>query len=244
MALASPSLPSVPLPPALPADAAGSVRPVSLAGGRVLAVLPALAGLFPGAGLRRGSTVSVEVAEGAPGGTSLALALLAGPSAAGSWCAVLGVPALGLAAAAGLGVDPARLVVVPDPGRDWAAVTAALLDGLDVVAVRPPARGLRGGDARRLAARARERGAVLVPLGRWDGADVRLSVASAWWEGLERGAGHLSARRVDVVAEGRGAAARPRRARLWLPSPDGRVAGAEEGPGRGRRLGVVGEAGR
>lgn len=239
MALASSPPPSP--PQALPAGLAGSVRPVSLAGGRVLPVLPALAGLLPGGGLRRGSTVAVGVGAGA-GATSLALALLAGPSATGSWCAVVGVSTLGLVAAAELGVDAARLAVVPEPGRDWAAVVAALLDGVDVVAVRPPARSPRGADARRLAARARERGAVLVPLGRWDGADVRLSVASSSWEGVERGAGHLSARRVDVVAEGRGAAARPRRARLWLPSPDGRVAAADGA--RGCRLGLVEEGGR
>lgn len=272
MALASPSLPSP--PPALPADLAGSVRPISLAGGRVLPVLPALAGLLPEGGLRRGSTVAVgagaratgagpgagAVAAGAvvagasdavagagagvSGGTSLALALLAGPSAAGSWCAVVGVPTLGLAAAAELGVDPGRLAVVPAPGRDWAAVVAALLDGLDVVAVRPPGRWVRPGDARRLAARARERGAVLVALGRWEGADVRLSVAASSWAGVERGAGHLSARLVEVAAEGRGAAARPRSARLWLPSADGRVVAADAGAASGRRLGVVQEAPR
>ena len=218
MALASPPLPSS---SAALGGLPESVRPVSLAGGRLLPVSPVLAGLLPGGGLRRGSTVAVVDS------TSLALAMLAGPSAAGSWCAVVGVATLGLAAAAEAGVDPARLAVVPVPGRDWAAVVAALLDGLDVVAVRPPGRSVRAADARRLAARARERGAVLVPLGRWDGADVRLSVASSSWEGVEQGAGHLSARLVEVVAEGRGAAARPRRARLWLPSADGRVTSAD-----------------
>lgn len=217
MALASPPLPSSPL-----GGLAQSVRPVSL-GGRLLPVSPPLAGLLPGGGLRRGSTVAVVDS------TSLALALLAGPSAAGSWCAVVGVPTLGPAAAAEAGVDTARLAVVPAPGREWAAVVAALLDGLDVVAVCPPGRSLRDGDARRLAARARERGAVLVPLGRWDGADVRLSVASSSWEGVEGGAGHLSARLVEVVADGRGAAVRSRRGRLWLPSADGRATSADVG---------------
>ncbi|HET7488555.1 MAG TPA: hypothetical protein VFJ85_11545 [Acidimicrobiales bacterium] len=183
---------------------------MSLAGGRVLPVLPALAGLFPGEGLRRGSTVAVA------GATSLVLALLAGPSAAGSWCAVVGLPTLGPAAAADVGVDLGRLALVPAPGGEWAAVAAALLDGLDVVVVRPPGR-VRAADARRLAARARERGAVLVPLGPWDGADLHLSVARSTWHGLAEGSGHLTSRLLEVVAEGRGAAARPRRARLWLP---------------------------
>lgn len=236
MALASPPL----APP--PAGLTEAVRPVSLARARVLPVLPALAGLLPDGGLRRGATVAVAAA---PGATSLALALLAGPSAARSWCAVVGVPTLGLAAAAEVGIDAGRLALVPAPGREWAAVVAALLDGLDVVAVRPPGRRVPGGDARRLAARARERGAVLVAVGGWDGADVRLAAASPAWEGLDRGAGHLTARLVDVVAEGRGAAARPRRARLWLPAPGGRAAaaGAARHPGGGAGPGQVGEAG-
>lgn len=217
MALLAPSA-GPPGPPGLSA----SVRPVSLAGGRLLPVLPALGALLPGGGLRRGSTVAVA------GSTSLALALLAGPSAAGSWCAVVGMPSLGLVAAAEVGVAIGRLALVAAPGRDWAAVVAALLDALDVVVVQVPDRAVRAADARRLAARARERGAVLVPLGRWDGADVRLSVARSAWEGLDGGgSGHLRARLVDVVAEGRGAAARPRRARLWLPAADGTIAPAE-----------------
>lgn len=215
MALASPRA----VPPA-PSGLPEPVRPVSLAGQRLLPVLPALAGLLPGGGLRRGSTVSVE------GSTSLALAVLAGPSGAGSWCAAVGLPSLGLVAAAELGVAVERLALVAAPGDDWAAVVAALLDALDVVVVGAPRRRASPADARRLVARARERGAVLVPLGRWDGADVRLSVTAGGWQGLGNGSGHLRARLVEVVAEGRGAAARPRRARLWLPSADGAVSPA------------------
>ena len=191
-----------------------SARPVSLAGHRMLPVVPPLSGLLPGGGLRRGSTVAVT------GSTSLALAVLAGSSAAGSWCAAVGLPSLGLVAAGEAGVAVARLALVPSPGGEWAAVVAALLDALDVVLVRPPER-VRAADARRLTARARERGAVLVPFGRWEGADVRLGVAAGEWHGLGHGHGHLRARLVEVVAEGRGAAARPRRARLWLPGPQG-----------------------
>ncbi|MBA2496786.1 MAG: hypothetical protein H0V33_06755, partial [Acidimicrobiia bacterium] len=89
------------------------VRPTVLAGEQVLPVLGALDGLLPG-GLRRGSSLAVGVGRaGRPGGaTSLALAVAAGPSAAGSWVAAVGVPSLGLAAAAGYGVDLDRLVLV------------------------------------------------------------------------------------------------------------------------------------
>ena len=193
-------------------------RPVSLARERTLPVLPALADLLPEGGLRRGSTVAVS------GATSLALALLAGPSQAGSWCAAVGLPSLGLVAAAEVGIALERFPLVARPGDDWPAVVAALVDAVDVVLVGLP-RHVRNGDARRLVAKARDRGAVLVTTGGSKAlpADVRLSVASCTWEGLGQGHGRLRARRMDVVASGRGAAARERRASLWLPSADGDI---------------------
>jgi hypothetical protein len=190
----------------------------TLAGERLLPVVPALQPLLPGHGLRRGSTVTVGRSA------ALALALVAGASAAGSWVAAVGLPDLGMVAAAEAGVDLERLALVPAPGaRAWPAVVAALLDAVDVVLVRSPP-GLPAGQARRLAARARERGAVLVPLGAWSVApDLWLVVAASDWQGLGQGHGRLVARRVEVVAGGRGPAALERRASLWLPAPDGTI---------------------
>ncbi len=187
-----------------------AVGPVSLAGEQVLPVLPALQGLLPGGVLRRGSTVSVV------GSTSLALALAAAASASGSWCAAVGLPSLGLMAVAELGVTLDRLALVGDPGESWPSVVAALLDALDVVVVRPPG-SVRGSHVRRLAARARERGAVLVPVCSWEGADVCLGVTRSEWHGLGAGHGYLRSRRLEVAARGRGAADRPRQAGVWLP---------------------------
>ena len=123
---------------------AGLVRPASepapLGAGRSLPVLPELAGLLPHGVLRRGSVVAV--ATGRPvgnGGTSLLLALLAQASRAGSWCAVVGLPELGMAAAADLGIALDRFALVPAPGPDWTAAVAALIDGLDVVVAAVPA---------------------------------------------------------------------------------------------------------
>ena len=203
------------------------VAPVSLAGEQLLPVLPALAGLFPGGGLRRGGVVGV----GGTGSMSLALALTAAATAGGSWAAVVGLPALGLVAAAELGVALERLAVVAAPGGQWATVTAALLDALDLVVVRPAGRA-RPVEARRLAARARERRAVLLTFTEsWpEPLDVRLGVAAAAWQGLGDGHGHLRRRRVEVRVEGRGAASRPRRVALWLPGEEGvQVAGADAG---------------
>jgi hypothetical protein len=116
---------------------------------RVIDVPAPLRELFAGRGLRRGSTVAIH------GGTSLVLALLAGATRAGSWCAVVGMPTLGPIAAAELGVDLERMeALVPDPGPDWAEVVAALLDGLELV-VTTAAPTVPQPLARRLSARAR-----------------------------------------------------------------------------------------
>lgn len=190
-------------------ELAGRAGPVTLAEDKVLPVGGPLRELLPDGGLRRGSTVSVV------GSTTLALQLVAATSAAGSWVAAVGVPTLGAVAASDAGVVLERLALVPAPGEQWATVVAALLDALDVVLVRPPHR-LRHADARKLIARARERGAVLVPLGPWDGADVRLEVTSARWHGVGHGDGHLQGCRMDVVATGRRAAAREKRGVVWV----------------------------
>ena len=141
-------------------------RPVSSSQTRLLPVLPPLVDLFPDGSLRRGSTIVVTglATAGGPrpgGGISLALALLAAASAAGSWCALVGLPGLGAVAAHDIGIDLARLAVVPRPGAAWAEATAALIDGIDLVVLCPPFPP-RPAMARRLVARARERRSVLV----------------------------------------------------------------------------------
>jgi hypothetical protein len=185
---------------------------------RVLPVVPELSGLLPARGLRRGSTVAVATGRAAPGsgGTSLLLALLSAASRSGSWCAVVGVPALGALAAAENGIALDRLALVPNPGPEWPTVVAALIDGVDVVVTAVPG-PVSASIASRLAARARQRGSVLVPFGRWDGADVTLQIQQGRWEGLGPGRGRLRRRRVTVLARGRGAAARPKEAMMWMP---------------------------
>ncbi len=185
---------------------------------RVLPVLPELSGLLPSRGLRRGSTVAVATGRSAPGsgGTSLLLALLSAASRSGSWCAVVGVPALGALAAAESGIALDRLALVPNPGPDWPTVVAALIDGVDVVVAAVPG-PVSASIASRLVARTRQRGSVLMPFGHWDGADVTLQVMYGMWEGLGAGHGRLRRREVTITARGRGAAARPREITLWMP---------------------------
>ena len=188
-----------------------------------LPVAPALTPILPD-GLRRGSTASVT------GSVSLLLALLGAASAGGAWCALVGLPRISAEAAAEYGIVLSRLAIVEQPGSGWTTAVGALLDAVDIVAVRPPTgrSGLAPGDVRRLAARARSRDAVLIPyLGvgdQWPGADVRLTAHPGRWAGIGPGTGRLRARQVDVSAEGRGHAARPRSATLWLPAAGGGVA--------------------
>ncbi|WP_345629552.1 hypothetical protein [Rugosimonospora acidiphila] len=207
------------------AGLAGLVRPASAPGGetgaagdRVLPVLPELRYLLPAGGLRRGSTIAVN-----PGATSVLLALLAAASRSGSWCAVVGLPTLGPAAAAELGISLDRLALVPHPGPEWPSVVAALLDGVDIVVAAPPGPVVASVSSR-LAARARQRGSVLVPYARWSGADVVLESPGGSWRGLGQGRGRLQRRELTISAHGRGAAARPRGATVWLPDRTGAVA--------------------
>jgi hypothetical protein len=184
----------------------------------LLPVAGPLAGLLPWGGLRRGSTVSVH------GSTALLLALVAAASRSGSWCALVGLPGVGLAAADEAGLDLGRTALVPRPGPRPASVVAALVDGLDVV-VLGGAAAWRAGDRQRLAARVRQKGAVLVPVGAWPGADAEVHATGGVWSGLlGGGAGRLRSRRVHLRCAARGRA-RDRQEDVLLPGSDGRVAG-------------------
>ena len=144
------------------------IAPLTGARERTLPVPAPLRELFPGGALRRGWVIATE----GDGATSLALAVAAGPSAAGSWTAVVGEEGLGLAAAAEAGVVLERLLVVTAAGsRAAAEATAALVGSVDIVLLGPGIR-LGAADQRRLVARLRERGSVLIHLGGVHGAGV------------------------------------------------------------------------
>lgn len=200
-----------------------TVSPVSYARDRLLPVVPVLEPLLPDGGLARGSIIGCRGAAA----MSITLAAAAGASAAGSWLAVVGLPSLGLRAASEVGIALERLVMIGEvPNLDetaWANMTAALIDGFDLVAIRSGPH-IRAGTARRLQARLQARGAVLIVVGnpgRFT-CDVVISVQSATWEGLGDGAGRLARRRLTLLASGR-RLARPRQAEVWLPGADGGI---------------------
>jgi len=207
------------------ADLAARIRPVASASARLLPVTEPLVTLLPDGALRRGTTVVVAGAPGR-GATSLGLALLTAASAAGHWCAAVGLDDPGVVAMAELGVDLRRVVFVPRPRGAWAVATAELFEGVDVVLARPPARVAHAA-ARRLAARARDRGVVLLALVEhrddWPiPADTTLELTTASWHAD----GRLVERRTEVRTVGRGTSGRPRLSSLLLPGPLGAVASA------------------
>jgi hypothetical protein len=183
-------------------------RVTAMEGGRArlpVPVLPALSGLVS---LRTGGSYGVDSA-------SLALALAAGASRAGEWVGFAGWPDFGAEAAADLGVDLARTVLVPDTGEHWLEVTAALVDMLRVVVLRPPAR-VDERSAGVLDARLRKRSSVLVVWGDWPRCEARLSLEDVRWRGPDRGHGRLRSRQVRIAV--RRGSAPPVRADVSFPA--------------------------
>lgn len=153
-----------------------------------LPVHPLLRGLLQ---LRTGGTYAVDSA-------SLALTLAAGPSQAGAWVGFAGWPDFGAEAAAELGVDLGRTVLVPEPGEHWLEVTAALVDVLTLVVLRPTSQ-VDPRSASVIEARLRARSAALVVWGDWPRCDARVAAERVAWSGAEHGHGRLRERRAQVV---------------------------------------------
>ena len=196
-----------------------------------------LAALLPESGIRRGTAIAVS----GHGSVTLAMALAAEASRRGSWVAAVGMADLGVAALAERGVDLERWALIDLPGAARsgnlaADVLGAVVGGFDLVLVGPEVR-VAGVTARRLLARMREHGTSLVCALGGASADiaarlqpeVRLTIVQTRWTGIDDGHGRLLARQAEVTVGGRGAASRPRRIPMWLPSEDGRVACAEPG---------------
>ncbi|WP_018348837.1 hypothetical protein [Longispora albida] len=124
---------------------------------------------------------------------------------------------------------------MPEPGTRWAETVAALLDGFDIVITATGAQ-VPAGLAGKLAARARQRGSVLVPYGRWPGADLTLEAGEVRWA-CPSGT-RLTGAEAEVVARGRGPASRPVRDRVTLPGGEPLTSGLQQRPGL-RLVGVI-----
>ena len=213
--------------------------PAGAAHERRLPVEEALEALLPEGSIRRGTAIAV----GGHGSVTLAVALAAEASRRGSWVAAVGMADLGVSALAERGVDLGRWALVDLPaaamsrgGSLTADVLGALVGGFDLVLLGPAIR-VAGATARRLLARMREHGTSLICALGGASADiaaglqpeVRLMIEQTLWTGIDDGHGRLLARQAEVTVRGRGAASRPRRMLMWLPSADGQVACAEPG---------------
>ncbi|MGC0144286.1 MULTISPECIES: hypothetical protein [unclassified Pseudactinotalea] len=191
-----------------------------------LAVPGALAPLLPG-GLRPGMIAQVH------GSTTVLLAIAQSAAGAERWCVLVGMPDVGWAAAAAAGLDLSRVVAVPDPGPDAAAVLGALVDGFDVLLVGA-CPGLNPAGRRSLTGRLRRRGAVLLTDQHWPGAHVALQVQPAVWSGVGHGHGLLTGREMVVHSLGRGQLAGPARQVRVLAGADGLSSIPEQTDERGR----------
>ena len=107
------------------------------------------------------------------GSVTLLLAALALRQGSASWCAVVGGDELGWCAAAEVGLDLNRVLTVPASVLDDASaltVVSTLLDGVGALLIGAPvAERLRPQHRRRLLARARERGCLILTPAPWEG---------------------------------------------------------------------------
>ncbi len=191
------------------------VRPASTVRSSLEGLLPLPSHMTPlleGGGIRRGSTVNVV------GSLAVVAMVMAEVTRAGLWCAVLDVPALSATAAARAGVDLAHCVFVAT-GAQMAAAAATLIGGVDLVVLGEPSR-LSAVSLRKLAARARQSGTVLLGTGSWPSADVQWELTGSAWSGLADGYGQLTSRTVQLHSSGR-RVPRPRQARMTV-GVDGR----------------------
>ncbi|WP_217184358.1 hypothetical protein [Streptomyces sp. AC495_CC817] len=181
---------------------------------------PALSSLLPDEGLATGTAYTVSPSP------SLVLALLSAASQKGHWCAVVGMPTLGIEAAAAYGVDLTRLILVPDPGERWMPVTSALAEVVPLIAVHPGSRA-RDAEVSRLSARLRDRGTTLLvaespAAGGWPQSEGAIRLHDPHWHGLGEGWGLLTDRTVTVSAQTRRSPL-PTRVTVRLPGPSGTI---------------------
>ncbi|WP_058854745.1 hypothetical protein [Nocardia jinanensis] len=209
----------VPGPAVAPRGENGLSAPVVPAAGLRREILPvpaALAPLLPEGGLVKGTVV------GYTGAGALLAGLLAAVTGPGGHAAAVGLPGLGLLAAAEMGARLDRIFVVADAGRDPVEVAAVLLDGMELVVL-----GLGGGTvaparARVLAAKTRGKGATLIVTGgSWPAPDLSLEAKVSGYTGLGAGSGRIRSIGLDI--EVRAESGVPQRGRLVARPLGGRV---------------------
>jgi len=217
------------LPPAL-RELAEKIRPVTWAQENRFTVEGQLGELL-GGGVQAGSVLCCE----GTGSSSLALSLATQLAGDERWTAIVGLEEISPAAAIDMGLSPLRTAYVQATTRP-ADVVAALLGLVDVV-VLDARLDLRSTQIRRLQARLREKGSVLIvlqpdifrsagalttrsSLANWS-ADISFQTSGWQWEGIGKGHGYLQVRRARLQSSGRRQANRLQK-RIYELSEDAR----------------------
>lgn len=189
--------------------------------GRSYTVPPALIPLAPRGALRAGSSVAVSGASA----SSLAFSLAAAAAGEESWCALVGMPDAGLAAARDLGVPLKRTALVPTLGSQPGPTLSTLIDGIDVL-VLGPGLALSPSLWRSATSRARTQGTLLIaiaPHGNTHALSCDLTVSSetTQWVGLGRGSGRLRFRDTRTESRGKGLPSTGARCAVRVPAVQG-----------------------
>ena len=187
-------------------------------GADALIVAEPLQPLFPRLGFERGRVYGIT----GDAAMSLVFALVAQPTVHGSWWAMVDMSRAGLLSAAEHGVALQRVVCVSSGAtRAWPQVVGALVDGIDLVTVVSPM--CTPSDARRITARVRAQGSVLLVIGRQGvfDTDAVLSSRSLRWAFDT----HASSRTVRIASQGRRVHG-SRSVTVHLPSEQGSVIAA------------------
>ena len=163
----------------------------------VLPVDDELASLLPAAGLERGQVYGCR----GDAWLSLMCTLVGRATQEGSWLAGVNLAFLGMMSAAEHGVALQRTlcVEVDDDVATWTRVVGACVDGVDIVVVYRPKCGI--GDVRRLEARIKAHGSVLIVMGDPGvfSPSVVLTAQTTRWDFSS----HAARRHVHVSATGR-----------------------------------------
>ncbi|WP_420621392.1 hypothetical protein [Candidatus Poriferisodalis sp.] len=152
---------------------------------RLLPVADELAPLLTQPGLVPGSVLATQ----GPGALTLATAFAAEVSRTGGWVAAVGLGRMGVSAVAERGASLDRWAFVDEPGDAAAEVLNALIGNVDVVLLAAGVR-LAAAHSRRLRARLRERGTVVIEVAEAKTAGSR--GAGAFSPAGSRGAGAFS----------------------------------------------------
>lgn len=199
------------LPPSL-RELAEKIRPVTWAQENRF-VLEGQLGELLGGGVQAGSVLSCE----GTGSSSFALLLATQLAGEQRWTAIVGAEEISPAAAIDMGLSPLRTAYIQSTSRP-ADVVAALLGLIDVV-VLDARLDLHSSQIRRLQARLREKGSVLIvlqpdvfrsgkalstrsSLANWS-ADISFQTSGWQWEGIGKGHGYLQVRRARLQKSGR-----------------------------------------